>query len=221
MAVVIRGAIGTLGTSINERRTPAERALWAMVNVPSYLLSVIVGLILSDGYLQYRGGHARLQFKQSMSHFPYFMFVWNFLAPLCQGMFRIYTHTVSGTVCYAVRFSTRSLPFLTELWNLFYVNGVKCIPDALIMYYLLTPIALAHWIIGDGYWDGSGLILCTDSFSIIDNVKLINILIVKYQLECSLHSRSNRIYIKAASMPRLRAIVLPYMHYSMLYKLGL
>ena len=114
MSVVIRGAIGTLGTSFNKRWTSVERALWTMVNVPSYLLSTIVGLILSDGHLEYRGGHARLVFRQSMSHFPYFMFVWNFLAPLCQGIFRIYTRTVSGTVCYAVRFHTRCLPFLTE-----------------------------------------------------------------------------------------------------------
>jgi len=164
MELVIWGEPGTLGTSFNVRWTAAERALWVIDRVPPYLLGVIVGLILSDGYLQCGAVNARLQFRQSMSHFPYFMFVWNFLAPLCQGMFRIYTLTVKGTVYYAVRFNTRSLPFLTELYNLFYVNGVKVIPDALIMYYLLTPIALAHWIIGDGKWEGCGLILCTDSF---------------------------------------------------------
>jgi len=156
-----------------------------------------------------------------MIHFPYFYKVFWLCAPLCQGMFRIYTHMVKGTVCYAVRLHTRALPFLTELHTLFYVNGVKVIPDVLIMYYLLTPIALAHWIIGDGKWDGYGLILCTDSFSIVDNVKLINILMVRYQLDCTLRSSDNRIYIRAASMPRLRSIVLPYMDSSMLYKIGL
>src|SRR4051812_45700442 len=66
-----------------------------------------------------------------------------------------------------------------------WADGVKVIPNALIMFDLLTPIALAQWISGEGralpY-----LTLCTDSFSTADNVKLINILIVKYQLECSL-----------------------------------
>jgi len=135
-------------------------------------------------------------------------------------MFRIYTRTVKGTVCYVVSFSTRSLPFLTELYTLFYVNGVKVIPDSPIMYDLLTPIALAHWIIGDGALMNKGLILCTESFSITDNLKLIKILKDRYQLDCSLHS-NNRIYIRAASMPRLRSIVLPYMDSSMLYKIGL
>jgi hypothetical protein len=55
----------------------------------------------------------------------------------------------------------------------------------------------------------------------VDNVKLINILMVRYQLDCTLRSSENRIDIKAATMPRLRAIVLPFMHDSILYKLGL
>jgi hypothetical protein len=99
-------------------------------------------------------------------------------------------------------------------------DGVKVIPAVEIMYDLLTPEALAHWIAGDGAAIGSSLILCTDSFSIIDNVKLMNILMVRYQLECTLRG-NNRIYIKAASMPRLRAIVFPFMHSSILYKIGL
>src|SRR3954451_21056700 len=72
MELVIWGEPGTLGTSFNILWSAAERALWVIDRVPPYLLSVIVGLILSDGYLQYPGHNARLQFVQSMSHFPYF-----------------------------------------------------------------------------------------------------------------------------------------------------
>src|SRR3954447_23729179 len=72
MALVVWGEPGTLGTSFNLRWSAAERAAWVIDRVPPYLLGVIVGLILSDGYLQYRGVNARLQFKQSMSHFAYF-----------------------------------------------------------------------------------------------------------------------------------------------------
>src|SRR4051812_48102017 len=82
------------------------------------------------------------------------------------------------------------------------------------MFDLLTPIALAHWIMGDGAWNHSGVVLCTDSFSIEDNVKLINILIVRYQLDCTLRCSENRIYILGGPLLhqcRLRSIVLPYM----------
>ena len=64
------------------------------------------------------------------------------------------------------------------------------------IYYLLNTIALAHWIMGDGsYQPGGSLVLCTDSFSLQDVICLINVLIVRYGLECSLtfyHSRSNQ-----------------------------
>src|SRR5436305_12714558 len=116
MALVVWGEPGTLGTSFGLRWSAAERALWVIKCVPPYLLSVIVGLILSDCNLRItRGGiNALLDFKQSRSHFPYFMFVWNFLAPLCQGMFKFGTSMRLSTLCYFVRFRTRSLPFLTD-----------------------------------------------------------------------------------------------------------
>jgi len=53
-------------------------------------------------------------------------------------------------------------------------------------------------------------------------VRLINVLMVRYQLECTLRQhRPNqyRIYIRECSMVQLRTIVLPYMHSSMLYKI--
>jgi LAGLIDADG DNA endonuclease family/Cytochrome b/b6/petB len=116
MELVIWGEPGTLGTSFNIRWSAAERAAWVIDRVPPYLLSVIVGLILSDGSIRIVRGriNALLQFGQSMSHFAYFYCVFWLCAPLCQGMFRIFTQRVNGTVCYAVRFHTRSLPFLTE-----------------------------------------------------------------------------------------------------------
>ena len=65
-----------------------------------------------------------------------------------------------------------------------------------------------------------GLVLCTDSYSVSDIVRLINVLIIKYILNCTLqyHTPTQpRIYIKKSSMPLLRQIVSPYMCYSMLY----
>ena len=72
------------------------------------------------------------------------------------------------------------MPCLTELHSLFYVNKVKVIPHNI--YKLLTPIALAHWIMGDGRNGKGGLILCTDSFSLKDVVRLMNVLIIRYGL---------------------------------------
>ena len=51
---------------------------------------------------------------------------------------------------------------------------------------MLTPVALAHLIMGDGSVRPQGLILCTDSYSLNDVVRLMNVLIIKYRLECTL-----------------------------------
>jgi len=54
---------------------------------------------------------------------------------------------------------------------------------------------LTLWIKGDGSYQPRGsLVLCTDSFSLQDIIKLMNVLMVRYGLECSLtfyHSKSN------------------------------
>jgi hypothetical protein len=89
---------------------------------------------------------------------------------------------------------------------------------------MLTPAALAHWVMGDGVAIPSGLQLCTDSYLLQDVVRLMNVLIIKYRLECRLQystKRQPRIYIRQRSMPLLRSIVIPYFHPSMRYKLGL
>jgi hypothetical protein len=93
---------------------------------------------------------------------------------------------------------------------MFYDNKVKVIPQNI--YELLTPVALAHLIMGDGAVRSSGLIICTDSFTVPDVVRLMNVLIIRYRLECSLQYSTNRqpiIYIKQVSMPLLRSIVAP------------
>ena len=112
------------------------------------------------------------------------------------------------------------MPCFTELYSLFYSDGVKVIPENI--YELLTPVALAHLIMGDGSSSRHGLLLCTDSFTIPEVVKLMNVLIIRYQLNCTLrfHTPTQpRIYIKEGSLPKLRAILEPYMFSSMMYKL--
>jgi len=98
---------------------------------------------------------------------------------------------------------------------------------------MLTPVAIAHMIMGDGsvklkpcgMRNGGVLILCTNSYSLEDIVRLMNVLMIRYRLECTIHLKrqnnkiSHMIYIRQGSMPSLLNIVSPFMHYSMLYKL--
>lgn len=81
------------------------------------------------------------------------------------------------------------MPCFTELYDIFYVNGVKVIPNNI--YELLTPVAFAHLILGDGEFKSKGIYLCTDSYAIQDVVRLMNVLIIRYKLKCTLHKASN------------------------------
>jgi len=81
-----------------------------------------------------------------------------------------------------------------------------------IIYELLTPVALAHWIQGDGLIKGKGLSLCTDSYSLKDVIKLMNELTTRYGFKCTIHlarREQYRIYISTKSMESLRRLVIP------------
>jgi len=77
-------------------------------------------------------------------------------------------------------------------------------------------------IMGDGAVKSHGLIICTDSYTVQDVVRLINVLMIRYRLDCTCHfynTTQPRIYIIQHSMASLLNIVSPFMHSSMLYKL--
>ena len=68
-----------------------------------------------------------------------------------------------------------------------------------------------------------GLYIFTDSFILTDVQRLAGYLTESYNIRCSIHKSNgnHRIYILAKSVQTVRDLVLPYMHDSMLYKLGI
>ena len=85
----------------------------------------------------------------------------------------------------------------------------------------MSAKSLAYWIMSDSLISQYGLTICTDSFTIAENVTLINILKIKFNLDCNMHYYRNypRIYIKASSMRQLKKIVDPYIIPFSRYKL--
>jgi len=123
---------------------------------------------------------------------------------------------------YSLEFSTRNLPCLNELYLLFYKNKVKIIPQNI--YDLLTPISIAHLILGDGAILNKGLVLCTDSYTLQEVVTLVNVLKIKYDINCTIQGILNnrpRIYNLGESMLKLRTLIKPYILSPMLYKLNM
>ena len=75
---------------------------------------------------------------------------------------------------------------------------------------------------GDGKAMRHGLILCTNSFTIQDAVRLVNVLIIKYNLKCTIYynNQQPQIYISHHSMSQLRSIVSPNTRRSTLCELS-
>ena len=111
-------------------------------------------------------------------------FVFNILSHYCSSYPVLTKGVRSGNPFFGLQFLTRSLPCFTELYSIFYVNKVKVIPEDI--YNLLTPVALAHTIMGDGKESRHGLVLCTDSYKLIEVIRLMNVLIIRYRLECTM-----------------------------------
>jgi len=196
-----------------------------MIELPFYIKSIIYGLILSDGYIGFASKsnlNARLSFKQSFDRLPYVLAVFNILSHYCSSLPISLIGKQNNIITHGVQFWTRSLPCFTKLHSSWYNQGVKIVPNDIYDY--LTPVALAHWIMGDGSYHPAGLHLCTDSFSNQDVARLINVLILKYGLNCTMQGYKSgrpRIYIKTNSMAQLGVIVAPFMHPTMLYKIHL
>ena len=164
--------------------------------------------------------NALFRFSQTTAQGVYFWSVFFTLSHYCSAYPFYRKHNRKGKINYSLELYTRSLPCLTELYHLFYINGVKVIPENI--YDLLTPVALAHLIMGDGSAIGGGIRIGTDSFSVKDCVTLMNVLIIKFNINCSLHFSENkpRIYIPKSSKKLLIPLIKPHMVQSMWYKLG-
>lgn len=82
----------------------------------------------------------------------------------------------TGNIYTRITFRTFSLPCFNELYNLFYLEGVKIIPSNIGE--LLTGLSLAYWLSDDGtFVKGRDIvIISTESYSESDVDLLITVL---------------------------------------------
>lgn len=204
---------------------------------------ILVGTLLGDGKLVFDQNMIKASYaaEQGSVHKSYLYHLWDIFKDIC-----VHDEPVkydkfdkrSGKTHTSYYFSTLSLSALAEYARLFYVinddgGKVKVVPYNIKD--LLTPRALAYWIIADPegrvaklklvhdgqYVKRGGLTLCTDGFTLAEINLLTEVLETKYGFKCTLHKKNQsfRIYISGISLPKLRKIVTPYMHHSFLYKL--
>ena len=147
----------------------------------------------------------------------------NYLNPLLLWVLQFLTRKDkrSSITTQSLYFRSLAMPCLSYYYDLFYKERVKVIPRN--MYTLLTPRGLAYWIMDDG---GKSVynqtMLHTRSFMLEDVKYLQSVLSENFGLVTRLEEKKKDkwvIFIPVRQATKLKNIVGPYMHKSMLYKL--
>jgi len=193
------------------------------------IISIVFGLLLGDGFASNRTGEGvRIAIKQSEVHKEYLFFLYNLFYDrgYCTNLEpRKYTRSIKGIerLYFGYEFNTYTFRSLSWIYKSFYKNGRKIIPYNIVRY--MNELTLSIWIMDDGGWTGEGVRISANCFTYAELERLILILKSKFDLDCTIQKIQIKgkysIYIKKNSIPNLRALVLPHVHNSMLYKLGL
>jgi hypothetical protein len=192
------------------------------------LKEIIIGLLLGDLHAEKRNlnCNTRLQFKQSNKNKDYIEHLFTLFKSYCGSPPKPTTwfdNRINRNKLYSsVKFWTLSLPCFNIFKELFYTStGVKILPVNLSE--LLTAKGLAYWLMDDGYNSVNGFYFCTESYTLIENEKLVKILKEKFDLDCGVHKHTNgyRLYVFSSSKNKLLELVKPYLLKHFYYKFDL
>jgi recombination protein RecA len=174
--------------------------------------AIIFGCLLGDGAMRCKT-NALLEINHSIRQSEYVEWKYNELKELVSTKPHKRRGN-AGRVTY--RFTTRSLPELTEIYRKFYAMGKKIIPDDLI----LQPLSLAVWFMDDGCKSYRAIYLNTQKFSISEQRKLASLLKEQFEIHSSLNKDKKyyRLRIAVSSVGRFLEIIKPYLLPMFCYK---
>ena len=208
-----------------KRLTNAEREAFSL---PEELKQILTGLMLGDLHAQKRtpNSNVRLLFEQGLVHEQYLMHLFELFKSYCLAAPKMANRLPdkrTGNIYTRITFRTFALPCFNEIYNLFYLEGVKTIPSNIGE--LLTGLSLAYWLSDDGtFVKGRDIvIISTESYSESDVDLLITVLSNKFGLKCrkDKHANGFRIVIVKSSLNKLQELVRSHLSSSMLHKIGL
>jgi ubiquinol-cytochrome c reductase cytochrome b subunit len=192
------------------------------------VLSIIFGSLLGDahGEKRLKGLGTRISFFQEDVHIEYLLYLHKMLSDLgyCNPKVPVATTRLGakGKIRKIIRFSTWTYTSFNWIYDLWYKDKIKCVPECIGQY--LTPLALAIWIMDDGAKVGKGLKFSSNSFTYNECLILVKTLNDNFNIKASIQSAGSNnqyiIYIWKESMNDLVNIVSPYIIPEMKYKIN-
>jgi LAGLIDADG DNA endonuclease family len=198
-----------------------------------YLNSVLIGIILGDGFLYRSSATANTRFEMS------FGYKYKLYAENIELLFKDYISnslkevTIKGKDRSYInyRLKTKTLPIFNQYHDLFYeeqkgkwgiFKKVKIVPANIEK--LLDPIVLAYLIQSDGSFSYNRVRIYTNSFTKAEVELLAKAINTNFSIFTGVtHDRNNQwiLTIGSRQLNLLREIVSPYFVPSMLYRIGL
>ena len=143
------------------------------------IISIIIGLLLGNGISDRLVEGTRILIRVNLKNKEYIYHLYTLFKDYCgsipTNMKSFDSRPKKNKIYYSIKFNTYSLPCFNKFRKLFYnTKGIKILPEEIES--ILTPRSLAYWIMDDGYNNISGFYLCTESFTLSENLKLKKIL---------------------------------------------
>ena len=217
-----------------------------LVPLPPKLVEALLGELLGDGHLRFNKkgedgkpkSNTNAQLAMTLKSKAYVDYLWQEVyKTICNNTPpHAWPNPKTGKPVTQYHFASKALASLSEIHSQWYTWSetlnkiIKIVP--LHIEDLLTPIGLAHWIMGDGYWDKTSktIVICTDNFTLSEVELLIAVLKSKFHLTATVNRiiKSNkevcwriRFSGKEDNILRLVNLVKPHFIPSMLYKLNI
>lgn len=177
---------------------------------------VFLGCLLGDGYLRDESGSG--MFAHSLKQAEYFYWKYNKLRRFCGKVsFKDNFNDVKGKwyACLYTHFKVNDA--MGAYYNKLYHNKIKYIDKSLIDN--IEPLGIAVWIMDDGCYDHGSITICTNCFTDADIKVIQEVMLTKFNLHWSKHS-DQTIRLRISDFEHLKELITPYMHYTLMYKLG-
>lgn len=217
--------------------SPKVRELRKLTSLPSDLHQAIIGMLLGDAGCfrtsKSPTSNSRLEFSFGKDRHVFAKFIEELLKEfITTSVTSLLVHATPGgpKSHTSFRLKTLALPVFHYYRDLFYklnpVTGkfVKIVPENILE--LLTPIVLAHLVMGDGNYqsDRKTIRIYTNGFTYEDVDRLAKAIHTKFGIAVGVRPDGPNQYILAIGAKELnkfQELVRSHMHASMLYRIGL
>jgi hypothetical protein len=204
----------------------------AKITLDFETLQILTGMLLGDAWLSKTGVYWRFCVEQKDHDFV--LDLWNILNDLKIAGSKPFLRERREQKFTSWSFQTISLPIFSTLHDEWYKaigpnRYIKILPQNIML--LFTPLTIAYWICGDGSYNkkSKAMFIYTNNFSKSEVEKLAFLFLKMYDIKCTVLKKDkngpnpNNYFIRIGRVQaeKLILLIVPHMHKSYLYRVGL